>query len=108
MSRLYKAYASAYAPMRPHYSELEAGEVATYAVDWNGIINDLGTSASTCVWSSDSSGVVSIGSSALSSGVASVPITASASGSLVMTALLTMANSAKREQKFVITVNDTR
>lgn len=94
--------------MRPHLSLLEVGEVATYAWDTSAILGDLGTTASTCVWSQEGSGVVSIGTSALSSGVGSVPITASASGEALITAVLTCADASKREQKFLITVVDTR
>ena len=107
MSRKFKAYPSAFTGQRPHYSTLEKGEVATYRVDWNGVINELSTSASSSAWATDQS-CISTASAALSSGVASITVTASEVGEAILSDQLTMADGSKREQKFAVCVIDTR
>jgi hypothetical protein len=108
VSRKFKAYPSGFTGNRPHRSILEKGEVATYSVDWNGVINELSTSASSSAWSTDQSSVISTASAALASGVATIVVTASEAGTAILSDQLTMADGSKREQKFAIRVVDTR
>lgn len=107
MSRKYTAYPSEYQGARTHYSEMEKGEIATFTVKWGGVLGALGTTGSSGDWTTVDTGVIAIASEALSSGVATVKVTASEVGTALLSHQITCADGSVREQKFCITVIDT-
>lgn len=107
MSRKYTAYPSEYQPNKVVYATMEKGEVATFTTNWNGVLGALGTTGSSGDWTYNSTGSITTASEALSSGVATVVVTAAEVGETVLTHQLTITGGAKREQKFCITVIDT-
>ena len=86
---------------------MEKGEVATFTINWNGVLGALGTTGSSGDWTTVDSSVITTASEALSSGVATVVVTAAEVGEAILSHQLTITGGAKREQKFCITVIDT-
>lgn len=70
--------------MRIHTHEQFKGSVYVYQVDLTVLDQELGTTSSTVTWSTDDTSIVSIGTSAFSSKIASCPITASNKGTALI------------------------
>jgi hypothetical protein len=82
------------------------GSIYTYSVDLTLIEQELSLTASTVTWSTQDSSIVSIGTSALTSSVASAPLTASSEGSALIKLVITTSGDDKIVYFFEVKVID--
>lgn len=105
MARLAKSYDSLFHKRKTHRSVLDEDEVRTYRADFNGGL-ESGESVSSVSWTTDDDSIIAISGAALSSGVASVTVTASTVGLAHLEVLATLNTSRKLHQWFRIEVQD--
>lgn len=105
MARLTKVYYGSFHRSKPHRSKITEDEVRTYKVDFNGAL-ESSESVSSVSWTTDDDAVIAISGAALSSGVASVTVTASEEGTARLYCIATLNTSRKLKQWFQIEVVD--
>jgi hypothetical protein len=106
MARSDKIYPSPSNLHRKHRRQLFKGEVFTPRVDWNAVMSDRSTTASSSEWSTDDDSVVAIASAALTSGVTSVTATAAGTGRAALKNTITFANGSVGVAWWKIAVKD--